>query len=155
FSAYRYVKYSEQNNENTLFGYPKEICHNIYNKFSCKKGDLSQESSVLFIGDSHTGHLNPFIDIIGKKEGWAADVISADSCFFLFNYIPSKKAYNPKQCEEYNQYIYDIYKKYDVIVFGNYWGDSGLNMVENFIDNFNDTLVRLISGGEIYLYYEF
>ncbi|HDR0697090.1 TPA: acyltransferase [Pasteurella multocida] len=152
FSAYRYVKYSEQNNENTLFGYPKEICHNIYNKFSCKKGDLSQESSVLFIGDSHTGHLNPFIDIIGKKEGWAADVISADSCFFLFNYIPSKKAYNPKQCEEYNQYIYDIYKKYDVIVFGNYWGDSGLNMVENFIDNFNDTLVRLlVEGKSIYI----
>ena len=35
---------------------------------------------ILFVGDSHTSHLSPFIDIVGKKEGWKADVLSAGAC---------------------------------------------------------------------------
>lgn len=151
FCIHRYVKYSEDNYDD-LLKYPNNICHNVYTKFSCKKGDLAKKSSVLFIGDSHTGHLNPFIDIIGKREGWAADVLSSDSCFFLFNYIPSEKAYNKKQCIEYNNHIKNIYHDYDVIVFTNYWGDAGLNMVEDFLINFEETLSKLVfEGKKVYI----
>ncbi|MGX3067468.1 acyltransferase family protein, partial [Ursidibacter arcticus] len=106
FGLYRYIKIGEDTIivEKSLM-YPTEICHNNKLLPSCKKGDISKDDKILFIGDSHTGHLNNFIDLVGKSEGWSADVISRDSCYFLFDYIPTNKSYKPEKCIEYNNHI--------------------------------------------------
>lgn len=35
---------------------------------TCMKGDLSQSSKILMIGDSHAGQLNEFMDYMGGKK---------------------------------------------------------------------------------------
>lgn len=56
-----------------------EICHNKLLP-NCKRGADKQTTDVLVIGDSHVAHLNPFIDIIAKDQGWSSTVMSASAC---------------------------------------------------------------------------
>ncbi|MFK8296941.1 acyltransferase family protein [Capnocytophaga cynodegmi] len=97
--------------------FPDNICHSKF-VVSCLKGDITKEPDILFIGNSHTGQLNPFVDEVGKKEGWSADVVSTDSAHFAFDYYSGK---NPQE-KQRNQWIEENYHKYKVIVLTNYAG---------------------------------
>ncbi|AMD84987.1 hypothetical protein SAMN05444369_1174 [Capnocytophaga haemolytica] len=103
--------------------YPKNICHNTIDR-NCTRGDTTVAPKILVIGDSHTGHTNPFVDMVGKKEGWSADVISSDGCPFCFDdvQIIRKEGKARTLCTEYRNNIEQIYRNYDVIIISIYWG---------------------------------
>lgn len=148
FGAYRLIKKEETlSAEEKMLMYPTEICHDNNWLSSCKKGDLSKDANILFAGDSHTGHLNDFIDLVGKNEGWAAEVFSTSACYYLLNYQPNEKSFKPEECAKYNQYISSIIDKYQTIVFTNYWGEYK-NKPVAFIENLEKTLVHLLSKGK-------
>ena len=86
-------------------------------------GDLNslQNKKILFVGDSHCVHIVPFIDVVGKKEGWKADVLAKAGCPSLLK----TKEYEDTKLSDYSeclisrQYFLDNYKKYDVIILAN------------------------------------
>ena len=65
-------------------GWHTNICNNG-EQYDCIKGDRNKLVTVLAVGDSHTAHYNSFYNIVGKHEGWAAHVISTNSCPFLYD----------------------------------------------------------------------
>lgn len=122
--------------------YPENIYHNTLS-ISCLKGDTSKEPELLFIGNSYTGQLNPFIDEVGKKEGWSASVISTNFVHFAFGYYLGK--YNSFE-KERNQWMEENYHKYKAIVITNYFGtDPKLSVLEPTIQRFLD------EGKQVYL----
>lgn len=58
---------------------PATICHGQI-VGDCLKGDLSSETEVLVLGDSHAAMLNLFFDQLGKEQGFKARIITASSC---------------------------------------------------------------------------
>ena len=109
------IKYHE-------LSWDKDICHNHW-KLSCKQGDINQKSTVLVIGDSHAGQYNRFIDKLGKHEKWAADVISADGCAFV--YLDDKTNYSimktTKNCLDFRKHVSSIIDHYEKIVIIQRW----------------------------------
>lgn len=82
-------------------------------------GDLHSSSSskkILVIGDSHTSHIAPFIDIVAKKQGIKINIISEAGCPFLFDSsYPSIK----KGCRQMNEYMRKHYQEYDIFILSN------------------------------------
>ena len=62
--------------------------------------------------------------MVGKKEGWSADVISSDGCPFCFDdvQIIRREGEARTLCTEYRNNIEQIYRNYDVIIISIYWG---------------------------------
>lgn len=86
----------------------------------CQKGDVTKTSNILMVGDSHAGQLNEFIDYMGKKEGWKADVISADNCrFFILAENPFTNFHD--KCHLVYQYAKNHWQNYDIIIYAMYW----------------------------------
>ncbi|WP_409455091.1 SGNH hydrolase domain-containing protein [Moraxella lacunata] len=125
------------------FIYPTKICHDTLEN-NCIKGDASKPTKVLFVGDSYTGHLNAFVDIVGKKEGWSAMVTSGDGCTFVFNHEPLSYRSNYEFCKKRNEIIEKTYYNYSVIVLSNHWGDRQTIDDPKFIEKFKYTLDKLV-----------
>ncbi|MGN7017980.1 SGNH hydrolase domain-containing protein, partial [Neisseria sp. P0004.S009] len=64
-----------------------KICAYTCTNTDCAVGAENQSSKVLLMVDSHAAHLTPFIDIVGKQEGFAADIISSNSCGVAFGFL--------------------------------------------------------------------
>lgn len=118
--------------------YPPVACNECKDgetlmQFGKLNSDLSQK--ILLAGDSNTAHLIPFINLIGEKEGWKTDVISARACPFLFNYQHNNIG---KECITMNQYLAKHYQEYNIIILSN-------NISEDtYIPNFRERLLQTI-----------
>ena len=82
-----------------------KICADTLTKTDCAVGAENQSSKVLLMGDSHAAHLTPFIDIVGKQEGFAADIISSNSCGVAFGFLLPQSDRRAKRCNPYNRFI--------------------------------------------------
>lgn len=115
---------------------------------SCLVGDTTQPINILVVGDSHSDHLAPFLDKIGKQEHWQAEIAPWEGgCPFLFNYTPSKVINDGYKCILRNQQIAQKYLQYPIIILSNNWLRSYRNTVD-FETKFNETLQRLVSSGK-------
>lgn len=95
-------------------------CHDNI-KANCQKG-AEVAPTLLMVGDSHAGQLNEFVDYVGKQEGFAIDVVSADLCRF---FIVTKVRYNQSEsCARVAEYAMQNWQKYDGIVYAMYWHDA-------------------------------
>ena len=131
----------------------KNICHNHW-KISCKQGDVNQQSTVLVIGDSHAGQYNRFINEVGKHEKWAADVISADGCAFVYqdNKINHVIGRTTKNCSDFREYVSSIIDRYKKIVIIQRWSGT-LQNAGVYQGELNRTLQYLLSKNKkIYLF---
>lgn len=97
--------------------YPENICHNTI-KENCIKGDTTKKPKLLFIGNSHMGQLNPWIDKVGKAEGWSAVVVSSDSFPFAFEmeWDKEKFPFYYKKAKERDEFFMENYQDYPIIV---------------------------------------
>lgn len=90
---------------------------------NCNLGDLTKKRTVLAIGDSHTGVLSSFIDILGRHEGFQAQLTTVGSCPFLLDFFHAH-ATNEKdiaECTKRRELYLEKYKNFDTIVLSNYW----------------------------------
>ncbi|MDO4728611.1 MAG: acyltransferase family protein [Bacteroidota bacterium] len=131
--------------------YPSE-CHAKVDNNHCTLGNLAQEgkTKILFVGDSHTGHLAPFVDIVGKNEGWKADLISTGGCPCLTNYDTnqhSNRLDTKDRCQKLNKLFLEKYDNYDIIVFSNYFYET-LETYTNYLKELETTIQFLSEKGK-------
>ncbi|MCS4534168.1 acyltransferase family protein [Neisseria montereyensis] len=131
-------------------------CHNNFNQ-QCVWGDETQKPKALMLGDSHADHYKTFIDYIGKKEGWSATLITADTCAYVDNY-DSEVYRNNKSCRLQNQYGHDHIKEYPIVMLAMRWG-SQIPVVPlskaydpNFFNKLENTLKQLSDKEAVYLF---
>ncbi|MDO4708061.1 MAG: acyltransferase family protein [Porphyromonadaceae bacterium] len=118
----------------------------------CTLGDSTQEPRVLVAGDSHTGHLGRFIDLVGKAEGWSAFVTASSSCPALLDYSFSWRGQVQGFCPRRNEYLRAAVAEYPVVILANYWGSLEYHADETFVPHIISTLETLVSlGKEVYL----
>lgn len=99
---------------------------------------------ILFVGDSHTSHLSPFIDIVGKKEGWKADVLSAGACPSLLN----TQGWKPTaECQKALDYLQEHYLQYNVIFLVNSYTTDREN-IPAYTQKFIATIHTLLAAGK-------
>lgn len=124
--------------------YPSNICHNKI-EGNCIKGDLSKKPKVLVIGNSYVGQMNDWIDVVGKKEGWSAAVVSSDGYAFAFDFpIDENDKRRTKYYKEKEAFFMKYYKDYPIIVF-HYHNTPN---PEGFEMKFLETCKRLIREGK-------
>lgn len=101
---------------------PSLVCHNRI-ATSCQAGDTTQAARTLIIGDSHSAHLTTFFDLLGKKQGWSADIISVDSCppFTLTNLENLHHSKQRQRCSQLISHIKSNIERYDNIVYSLRW----------------------------------
>ncbi|MGO3859558.1 MAG: acyltransferase family protein [Neisseriaceae bacterium] len=99
-----------------------DVC---YDRFTadCSQGDPKAPVSVLMVGDSYTAHLAKFIDIVGRKEGWRADVRSVSACSPVRHYDFDTALDDSvlALCQELQNYIKQHWDEYDVIFLASRW----------------------------------
>lgn len=88
----------------------------------CTKGDTSSSIKILALGDSHMTQYAELIDIVGRKEGWSADVISSPSCPFNVNFRVSEKDHRFPACNLFIEHAKRVLDNYDVIILAARWG---------------------------------
>ena len=131
-------------------GWHFNIC-NDGEKHDCTKGDRSKPITVLAIGDSHTAHYNSFYDLVGKHEGWAADVVSVGHCDFLYNtstvhYFLDSLPKLRKSCLDMRHQIERDLDRYQVVILANFWQQR--TKENNFYQNFEHTLQYLLKNNK-------
>ena len=129
--------------------YPLE-CHNKEIGEFCMLGDKNTPPQVLVVGDSHAGHLAPFINMIGAKEKWAATLLSSDSCAEI-GFLNSSQSYSDNHCGEVSAYFAKEYVNYNVIVF-DYFYFGRIRWLfadyQDFINRFKYTIKQLLGKGK-------
>lgn len=123
--------------------YPENICHNKVGE-NCIKGDSTKTPKVLFVGNSYIGALNPWIDKVGKHEGWSAMVISSDGYPFAFNMEWDKKNigfYRSAQIRD--KAFTKYYQDFPIIVFHYNTQDR-----KDFYPKFLATIKKLKNAGK-------
>lgn len=124
-------------------------CHQKEILEHCSKGADVAPRAVLY-GDSHAGHYNKFIDYIGKKEGWSADVVSADRCRFPL--FVENNVHIGSICKNVQQYILQHFSQYDSIMISMYWYDA-MARNKQFLEIFAQDLEQLSkTGKQIYVF---
>jgi peptidoglycan/LPS O-acetylase OafA/YrhL len=115
-----------------LHSFGKNICHDTLAP-RCSRGATGVAPRYLLIGDSHAGMLNTFIDVVGKYEGWSADVVSASSCSPVYGLDTRLIGLPPRPCDDIKKYLEDNVNKYDAVLFASYWALQ-LNMTDRQLD---------------------
>lgn len=104
-----------------LISYGQDVCHGNFDQH-CVRGAVGLAPTVLVTGDSHAASLNSFIDVVGRHEGWSANVFSAGSCspvFGLDETVLAGWAHEP--CNALKRYVHDNYQRYDAVVLASQW----------------------------------
>lgn len=115
----------------------KARCHDKMLE-SCAVGDLSQPTHILAFGDSHMGHLNAFLDVVGKHEGWSADVVSIGDCRPIFGVDEKVLQTNSRfhKCNDLHDWVRKNIHKYSRILVAGRWESyfekDDLHADENF-----------------------
>ena len=108
----------------------------------------SLSKKILFVGDSHTSHLSPFIDIVGKKEEWNADILSAGGCPSLLN----TQGWKPSpECQKALDYLQKHYSQYDIIFLVSSYTSDREN-IPAYTQKLISTIHTLLKAGkEVYV----
>lgn len=142
-------QYSEKGLAHTFIS-----CHNSTDK-QCTWGDTSKSSDILVLGDSHADQYKTFLDVVGKKEGWLATMISSDSCAYVEGYdadIYHKSA----PCRTVYQYAKQHLPEYKKVMLIMRWGNQVPNpnarlsvaYDKDFFEKFKKTLNKLSAEKE-------
>ncbi len=122
-------------------------CHNNLDQ-QCIWGDADKAASVLMVGDSHADHYKTFIDYLGKKEGWAATLVSSDTCAYVTNYQAEVWNLN-KNCQATHDFVSQHIHQYPVIMLAMRWGNQiktdppSISYDAEFFDKFDHMLAKL------------
>ncbi len=132
----------------------RNICHDTL-AGQCSRGASGVAPRYLLVGDSHAAMLNAFIDVVGKREGWSADVLSVRSCSPVFGF-DTRLSELPMRCDDLKAYLKNNYKKYDAVLFASYWALQ-LNMTNrpfgpNYLEELNETLRVIARDRPIYVF---
>jgi len=138
-----------------LVSYGKDVCHGNFEQ-NCIRGALGQAPRVLVTGDSHAAALNHFIDVVGKHEGWSANVYTASSCSPVFGFdekvLPSW-AHQP--CNELKRYLQDNYRRYDAVILASQWafqlGMEGPGNDLHYLAKLDQTLRDIAATTPVYV----
>ncbi|PSJ79269.1 acyltransferase family protein [Neisseria iguanae] len=122
-------------------------CHNNTNK-KCVWGDESQKPNILILGDSHADQYKTFFDYVGKKEKWAATMVSSDTCAYADGY-DAKIFHKNASCRAMYEYAEQHLPNYPIVILAMRWSNQ---MAENstsvgydpdFFKKFASTLAKL------------
>lgn len=122
-------------------------CHNKIDK-RCIWGDDKRKPDVLMLGDSHADQYKTFIDYIGKKEGWSATLVSADTCAFVTGYN-AKVFHSNKSCQTVYEYAEKHMQDYPVVMLAMRWSNQvdsdkrSIGYDEQFFEKFDKMLASL------------
>lgn len=119
---------------------------------------LNIPSKILAIGDSHASHLDEFLNYIGTKEGWRADILNIHECVFI-DALGNIKSQKDKDCAEYWRKI----ESYPVIFISMFYelkrGGSivprfnpNSYIVENFDQDFQALVKYLAKTKKVYVF---
>lgn len=104
-----------------LATYGTDVCHGNFT-MQCVRGDRLRAPTVLMTGDSHAAMLNSFIDVVGRHEGWSAQVVTASSCSPVFGYdekvLPD---WAQAPCVALKNYVARNYRQYDAVFIASFW----------------------------------
>lgn len=100
------------------------------------KGDSSIPPKAIVIGDSHAMYLSGFVDKIGKKEGWSAEIDGILNCPFTL------EDNNKGSCGDRNRLFFQEYGKYPIVILVSYLG------VNEDIVAFETTIKELLNQGK-------
>lgn len=123
-----------------------DACHDTVLDSGCKKGNPEAPVTILVAGDSHAGQYNLFIDNVGKKEGWAADVISSNACPVAIGFRLPLDNRRADRCNSYMTYVENHLNKYQTVMLIERW------MIHlsypGFLQRFEETLQTLLKEGK-------
>lgn len=138
-----------------LASYGEDVCHGSFDK-RCVRGDIARQPTVLVIGDSHAAALNEFIDVVGKHEGWSAQVLTASSCSPVFGYDEmALPAWAHEPCKKLKDFVRQNYHRYNVVVIASSWAYQ-LGMLDEKSDpgysaKLNETLREMAESVPVYV----
>lgn len=127
-----------------LISYGKDVCHGNLTQ-RCDRGEIGASPTVLVFGDSHAAALNSFVDVLGKREGWAAKVVTGSSCSPVFDFDETALPdFARAPCAQLKTYVRANYLKYDTVVITSFWafqmGWTELAADKNYLRKFESTL---------------
>ena len=132
-------------------------CHNTLHK-KCVWGAEGEPPSVLMLGDSHADQYKTFIDAMGKKEGWSAKLVSADTCAFVRKY-DARVLHNNASCRNVHQYADEHLAEYPIVMLAMRWGNQikadklSVGYDEQFFDKLDATLAHFAAENKtVYLF---
>lgn len=134
-------------------------CHNNTNK-RCTWGDETKQSDILVLGDSHADQYKNFLDTVGKKEGWLATMISADSCAYVQNYNAEVYHKSPT-CRAVYRYAQQHLPEYKKVMLIMRWGNQipnpnarlSIAYDKDFFEKFDKMLAELSAEkDDIYIF---
>ena len=121
-------------------------------------GAEGEPPSVLMLGDSHADQYKTFIDAIGKKEGWSAILVSADTCAFVRKY-DARVLHNNASCRNVHQYADEHLAEYPIVLLAMRWGNQikadklSVGYDEQFFDKLDATLAHFAAENKtVYLF---
>lgn len=99
-----------------------DVCYDGF-RDDCSQGDPTAPISVLMVGDSYTAHLAKFIDVVGRQEGWRADVRSVSACSPVINYAFETALDDSilTLCHQLQGYVKEHWDEYDAIFLASRW----------------------------------
>ena len=132
-------------------------CHNTLHK-KCVWGAEGEPPWVLMLGDSHADQYKTFIDAMGKKEGWSAKLVSADTCAFVRKY-DARVLHNNASCRNVHQYADEHLAEYPIVMLAMRWGNQikadklSVGYDEQFFDKLDATLTHFAAENKtVYLF---
>jgi peptidoglycan/LPS O-acetylase OafA/YrhL len=142
--------------DTALTTYGTDVCHGTFARH-CVRGDLTKKPTVLVIGDSHAAALNSFIDVVGRKEGWSALVVTGSSCSPVFDFdamvLPD---FAQKPCQDLVRFVRQNYTKYDVVMIASYWGFQlgriNLPSDKDYLRKFQYTVEQIAASRPVYVF---
>lgn len=123
---------------------------------NCYVGDKTSTKRVLVIGDSHTGHLANFMDVVGKHEGFKAHMIASGGCGLppSENLIAVSTRQSGNTCLVINDYLLKNNQDYDAVVISQYLAPKLYEPGElshNYREKFRETVQTIANNQNIYL----
>jgi len=127
-----------------IASYGQDVCHGNLTK-RCDRGATDVAPTVLVFGDSHAAALNSFFDVLGKREGWAAKVVTGSSCSPVFDFDENALPdFARAPCVQLKTYVRANYLKYNTIVITSFWafqmGWTELSADKDYLKKFELTL---------------
>lgn len=144
YGSKQYYHSVQQEIEVLKLHYPNKICHNDSLKNDCIRGDRSQKPHIIAMGDSHTGHHNPFYDRVGKHEHWSAYVHSSGGCSILLQSADIQPLFDRTKCLDVRKKFTQLIEnpQFTTILLSQRW-DSYLKNKVNYLEDLDKTLFLL------------
>lgn len=139
-----------------LSNYGTDVCHGSFDK-QCVRGDRDKAPTVLMTGDSHAAMLNSFIDVIGRHEGWSADVVTGSSCSPVFGLDETGLAsWAHQPCNDLKQFVVKNYEHYDAVFLASLWafqlGMRDARADDAYFDKLETTLREISRSVPVYVF---